>query len=217
MFSSNRAGQFDIYQKAANGLGSEQPVFQSKQEKHVDDLSSDGRYAIYDTAAGNTQHTELWGLPLFGDRKPFPFVQSNFNAICAQFSPNGRYVAYASTETGNLEVYVQTFPEHVGKWQISATGGNEPVWSRDGKELFYLDLDGKLMEVDVNTNATFQAAIPKPLFQTQLNGRYPGRTMYVVSPDAQRFLMIVPAGTAKPEPLTVVVNWPSLLRHGSSK
>ena len=217
VFSSNRAGQFDIYQKAANGLGSEQPVFQSKQEKHVDDLSSDGRYAIYDTAAGNTQHTELWGLPLFGDRKPFPFVQSNFNAICAQFSPNGRYVAYASTETGNLEVYVQTFPEHVGKWQISATGGNEPVWSRDGKELFYLDLDGKLMEVDVNTNATFQAAIPKPLFQTQLNGRYPGRTMYVVSPDAQRFLMIVPAGTAKPEPLTVVVNWPSLLRHGSSK
>ncbi len=86
---------------------------------------------------------------------------------------------------------------HAGKWQISATGGNEPVWSRDGKELFYLDLDGKLMEVDVNTNATFQAAIPKPLFQTQLNGRYPGRTMYVVSPDAQRFLMIVPAGTVQ--------------------
>ena len=215
VFSSNRTGQFDIYQKAANGLGSEEPVFQSKQPKHLDDLSSDGRYGIYDTATGNT---ELWGLPLFGDRTPFPFVQGNFSAICAQFSPNGRYVAYASTETGSLEVYVQTFPEHVGKWQISAAGGNEPVWSRDGKELFYLDLDGKLMEVDVDTiGATFQAAIPKPLFQTQLNGRYPGRTLYVVSPDAQRFLMIVPAGTAKPEPITVVVNWPALLRHGSGK
>ncbi len=112
VFSSNRTGPFDIYQKAANGLGSEQPVFQSKQEKHVDDLSSDGRYAIYDTAAGNT---ELWGLPLFGDRKPFAFVQGNFNAICAQFSTNGRYIAYASTETGGLEVYVQTFPEPRGQ------------------------------------------------------------------------------------------------------
>ncbi len=173
-------------------------------------MSSDGRYAIYDTAAGNT---ELWGLSLFGDRKPFAFVQGDFRAICAEFSPNGRYVAYASSETGNLEIYVQTFPEHVGKWQISASGGNEPMWSRDGKELFYLDLDGKLMEVDVSTTAAkFQAAVPKPLFQSLLSGRYPGRNLYVVSPDGQRFLMIVPAATAKPEPITVVVNWPALLK-----
>jgi len=91
------------------------------------------------------------------------------------------------------------------------------MWSSNGKGLFYLDPNGKLMAVDVNANsATFQAAIPKPLFQTQLDGRYMGRNMYVVSPDGQRFLMLVPANGDKPEPITVVVNWQALLKGGSN-
>jgi eukaryotic-like serine/threonine-protein kinase len=211
VFSSNQDGQYDIYQKAANGLGGSQPVFQSPgQAKHLDDLSADGRYAIYD-AVGEV--AELWGLPLFGDRKPFPFVRGNFFAASAGFSPNGRYVAYMSGETGNFEVYVQTFPQQTDKWQISAAGGLQPIWGRDGKELFYLALDGKLMEVDVNTNAaTFQAGIPKPLFQTQLATTYQGRNMYVVSPDGQRFLVLVPVSGTEALPITVIANWPALLK-----
>ncbi len=215
VFSSNRSGQFDIYQKSADGLGSEQLVFQSKdQPKRVDDISSDGRYAIYDTGTGPTS-TELWGLPLFGDRKPFAFVRGSFGTQSAQFSPNARFVAYTSNETGRNEIYVQTFPGQTAKWQVSAFGGAEPMWSRDGKELFYLDLDGKLMAVDVNTNGpAFQAAVPKLLFQTRLDGNYRGRNMYVVSPDGKRFLMLVPAAQVKPEPITVVVNWQTLLKSG---
>ncbi|MGH9588923.1 MAG: protein kinase domain-containing protein [Terracidiphilus sp.] len=215
VFSSNRDGQFNIYQKDANGEGSAQSLIESKEPpKHIDDLSPDGRYAIYDTA---TTDEALWGVQLSGDRKPFAYVQASFRAKSPRFSPNGRYVAYSSTETGSPEVYVQTFPQHTGKWQISASGGDQPMWSRDGKELFYLDPEGKLMYVDIDPNsATFQAAIPKTLFQTQLDGRYPGRNMYVVSPDGQRFLMLAPAGGIKPRPITVVVNWPEMLKSSGS-
>ena len=216
LFSSNQSGQYDIYQKAANGLGGTQLVFASQQQaKHIDDISPDGRYAIYDVVSAAT---DLWGLPLFGVRKPFPFVRGNFLSASAVFSPNGRYVAYMSGETGNFDVYVQTFPQQTGKWQISTAGGLQPMWSRNGKELFYLALDGKLMAVDVNTSAaTFQAGIPKPLFQTQLATTYQGRNMYVVSPDGQRFLVLAPAADEKSEPITVVVNWQALLKSGGSK
>jgi serine/threonine protein kinase len=219
--SSDSGGPWDIYQKAADGLGSTSPVFQSgNQKKAIGDLTSDSRYAIYDTASGPNS-TELWALPLFGDRKPFAFVQSgsaqnSFGAHSARFSPNSHYLAYDANETGRNEVYVQTFPDHTGKWQISASGGNEPVWSRDGKELFYITSPGKLMAVEVNTvSATFQAGIPKELFEAKLVPFAYWRNIYVPSPDGQRFLMLTPPDQAKPEPITVVVNWPALLKGGS--
>ena len=213
MFTSSRAGVWDIYEQAANGLRNAEPIYESKdQAKAVDDLAPDGRYALYDTA-GAAYATELWVLPLTGERKPFPFVQGSFAAREARFSPNGRYVAYASSESGRYEIYVQTFPEHLGKWQISTTGGGEPAWRRDGKELFYLNPDDKLMAVEVNTDsANFQAGIPKPLFQAQLITGFLWRNRYVVSADGQRFLMLTPAGEAAPSaPITVVLNWPALL------
>ncbi len=208
IFSSTRVGERNIYEQPANGLGNVEPVYESKdQAKAVDDLAPDGRYAIYDTAGGDS--TELWGLPLTGERKPFPFVQGSFAAREARFSPNGRYVAYASTESGRYEIYVQTFPEHLGKWQISTAGGTEPAWRRDGKELFYLSADGKMMAVEVNTeSANFQAGIPKPLFQAQLVEGLLWRNRYVVSADGQRFLILAPTGETASNPITVVVNWP---------
>jgi eukaryotic-like serine/threonine-protein kinase len=213
-FSSDRGGHRDIYEKAANGLGSEEPVFQSKdQQKAINDLSPDGRYAIYDTSSANT--TQLWALPLFGERKPVAFVQGSFSTRSARFSPNGRFVAYSSTETGTPEIYVQTFPQQTGKWQISPSGGTQPMWRRDGKELFYITPDNQLMAVPVNTDAgSFQAGIPKPLFQAHLVPFSSWRNIYVPSPDGQRFLMLTPAGEAKEEPITVVVNWPALLKSG---
>jgi Tol biopolymer transport system component len=219
-FTSDRAaGRVDIYQQAANGLGSTQTVFESKdQNKYVNDVSADGRYLIYDTGAG-ANGTELWALPLFGDRKPFAFVQSSsFGAHSARFSPNGRFLAYDSNETGKMETYVQTFPQQTGKWQISPSGGMEPFWRRDGKELFYLTPDNQLMAVPVNTDgASFQAGIPKPLFQAPLVPTSNWRNIYFPSPDGQRFLMLTPEGQAKPEPITVVVNWPALLRQGGGR
>jgi len=211
-FSSDRSGPWGIFQKAANGLGSTQAVFQTgKENKALDDLTADGRYAMYDTANGASQ--SLFALPLFGDRKPFPFVQGNFGTASARFSPNGHFVAYSSNETGRDEIYVQTFPQHTGRWEISTAGGVMPMWRRDGKELYYLTADEKLMAVDVNTSsAVFQAGIPKELFQAQLVPLSYWRNIYVPSADGQRFLMITPASQAKPEPITVVLNWPTLLK-----
>jgi eukaryotic-like serine/threonine-protein kinase len=211
MFTSTRRGGRDLYQKPANGLGKTELVFADKNRgKSLYDWSRDGRYVIYGTAGGAP--TDLLVLPLFGERKPLAFAQGGFRVWQGEFSPRGQYVAYSSTQTGKIEVYVQTFPQRLGNWQISTSGGSDPMWRRDGRELFYLSSDNKLMVVDVKTNTPpFQAGIPKPLFQTQ---PIPGlwRNRYVVSPDGQRFLMLVPAGDTKPEPITVVVNWPALLK-----
>jgi Tol biopolymer transport system component len=161
----------------------------------------------------------LWALPLFGDRKPLALVQgSSYGAHSARFSPNGRFVAYDSNETGKMETYVQTFPQQTGKWQISPSGGLEASWRRDGKELFYLTPDNQLMAVPVNTDgASFQAGIPKPLFQATLVPITNWRNIYFPSPDGQRFLMLTPEGNARPEPITVVVNWPTQLRQSGSR
>jgi Tol biopolymer transport system component len=210
MFTSEHKGIRGIYQKSADGLGNTELAFANKvQVGSIDDWSPDSRYALYEDAA---TRTNLWVLPLFGQRKPFAFVQGEFNTLAGQFSPNGRYVAYTSDESGRPEVYVQTFPEHLGKWQVSTSGGTEPMWRPDGNELFYLKPDDTLVSVNVKTSGgEFQAGIPKPLFQVKLiTGR--GRNRYVVSPDGQRFLMIVATGEANPSPITVVVNWPALLK-----
>lgn len=117
-FSSNRSGQYDIYQQAADGLGGTLTDYQSKgQYKYINDISADGRYAVYDTG-GSANVTELWALPLFGDRKPFPFVQGGFGATSAQFSPNGRFAAYASNETGRKTGSRCTSPLAPGKSAI---------------------------------------------------------------------------------------------------
>jgi eukaryotic-like serine/threonine-protein kinase len=210
MFTSTPQGQRDLYKELTNGLGNSQLVYASRdQSKNLTDWSPDGRYALYDT---DTIPDDLWALPLFGDHKPFALVEDNFYAHNARFSPDGRYIAYTSIETGQQEVYVQTFPQHLGKWQVSTSGGEEPMWRQDGKELFYLKGDNTVMSVDVSTSSGgFQAGIPKPLFRPQID-QLGLRNSYVVSPDGQRFLMLVPTGEARPEPITVVINWPALLK-----
>jgi len=211
-FSSTRGGNRDIYEKAATGQGGEQLVFHSfDQTKYVNDVTPDGRYAIYDTGIGRAD--ELWTLPLLGDGKPAPFVQGGYGAHSASFSPDGRFVAYASSETGRMEIYVETFPQRTGKWQISSSGGAGPSWRRDGKELYYLAQDGQLMAVPVDTDgASIQPGVPKALFPARVIPISIWRNIYAPAPDGQRFLMLTPAGEAKPQPITVVVNWPLLLK-----
>jgi eukaryotic-like serine/threonine-protein kinase len=210
LYSSTRGGQRDIYELAANGLGKGELIYGSKDQlKAIDDISPDERYALYDTAA--TAGTEVWILPLAGEKKPFLFVPG---ARYASFSPDGKYVAYASFETGRYEIYVRTFPEPVGKWQISTSGGVEPTWRRDGKELFYLSPENELVSVEVNADSkAFRAGVPKVLFQSTLISGFPWRNRYVASADGQRFLMLTPPGEAAPSPINIVVNWPALLEN----
>jgi eukaryotic-like serine/threonine-protein kinase len=209
LFSSSQKGTPDIYEKAASGLGDSEVVFESKdQSKYVNDWSPDGRYIAYDTGGA-----ELWILPLFGDRKTFPFVQGGYNSRAARFSPDGRYIAYASSETGDYEIYVQTFPEHTGKWQISTGGGRNPEWGRDGKELYFLS-GQKLMAVDVNTaGPRFEAAIPKLLFVASFPVGGVEHAIYRVTADGQRFLAITTTATQQANsPVTVVTNWTADLK-----
>lgn len=130
----------------------------------------------------------------------------------ANFSPDGRFVAYSSNETGRFQVYVQTFPLSDRKWQVSTDGGYEPRWRADGREIYYLSDDRKLTAVSVGAGPSF--AVPKALFQARVPvGVNSRRTHYVPNRDGQRFLISTPAGDAQPTPVTVVLNWQSELKH----
>src|SRR5262249_14281473 len=132
---------------------------------------------------------DLWILPMSGDHKPFPFLQTVFNEQQAQFSPDGKWIAYTSDESGAPEVYVQPFPASGGKLRISTTGGAEPRWRRDGKELFYLAADKKLMALDTKLGTSFEAGVPKALFETRMLVLTTFRNQYAVTGDGQRFLI----------------------------
>ena len=170
------------------------------------DWSPDGRYIVYYEDRPSSGY-DLWVLPMFGDRKPTPFLQTEFNELQGQFSPNGRWMAYSSNESGRFEVYVQSFPAAGGKWQISNNGGTQARWRRDGKELFYLASDAKVMSVEVRQDETFQAGVPHELFQMRPGcciGM--GTDEFVVTTDGQRFLA-VNVLTQRPSPVVVVLNW----------
>jgi serine/threonine protein kinase/Tol biopolymer transport system component len=209
-FTSNPAGIFDLYQKASSGVGNEDLLLQSNEAKYPYDWSSDGRWLLYGVLAGPLN---LWLLPLVGDdRKPMHYLTSQYNQSQARFSPDGRYVAYTSDETGKNEVYVQPLPQPSGgKWPVSKGGGNQPLWRRDGKELFYVSADSKMMAVDVSTTPVFSSGNPKALFAAPVWGgaTSPNVTRYGVTPDGKRFLInTLTADTAAPaSPITVVLNW----------
>jgi eukaryotic-like serine/threonine-protein kinase len=145
------------------------------------------------------------------DRQARPLLRSPSLIRNAQFSPDGKFVAYASSETGNWEVYVSPFPGFGSKWQISRGGGEEPRWRRDGKELFYVARDGRLMAADVKSGAGFEAGSPIALFQT--HPRQPISAMdffsYDVTSDGQKFLVNTRVDTSNSAPLSVILNWAS--------
>jgi Tol biopolymer transport system component len=155
-------------------------------------------------------------LPLDGDRKPAPFLQTEFDETEGRLSPDGRWMAYTSNESGAEEIYVQSFTRTVGasgsrtagKWRISTGGGSNPKWRRDGKELFYVAHDGKLMVVEVKSASTFEADIPRGLFET----RQPDR-LYAVTSDGQRFLLKSMVAQAGAPSVTVVLNWAAVLKR----
>ncbi len=202
-FVSDRDGTPNLYRRSSSGAGSEELLLQSDTAKHVTDWSPDGRFIAYENQDPKTG-ADLWLLPLFGDRKPIPFLRTDFSEGQGQFSPDGRWMAYVSDESGRSEVYVQTFPPSGGKWQISDAGGTYPRWRRDGKELFYIADDQKLMAVAVQTGSTLQAGRPQALFQTRF---FQPIIPYTISADGQHFLINTPTEEDNSSPITVVLNW----------
>jgi Tol biopolymer transport system component len=206
-FTSDRKGQRDIFQKKVNAAEDEELIFASSEAKNVEDLSPDGRLLIYNTNSGG-----LWLLPLEGERNPKPFLKTQFSERMAVISPDGRWVAYCSDESGRDEIYVATFPQLSGKWQASVDGGIEPQWRGDGKELFFTNATRKLMAVEVKPGSgAFEAKAPKLLFETQLITP-PNRNRYVVTGDGQRFLVITRLENTR-APISVVVNWLAELKQ----
>ena len=213
VFATLRDGPPNLYQKVSNSGGNDEPLLKNFVPKIPFDWSRDGRFLIYGIIDPKTRW-DLWTLPLDGDKKPVPFLQTDADERQAQFSPNGRWVAYMSNELGRNEVYIRPFPVAAGKWQISIGGGEQPRWRRDGKELFYLSGDHKLMAVEVGTDSpTFSHSGPVALFVTRVGGIDTPGDYYAVTADGQRFLLNNLVAEAAYTPITIVQNWTADLKH----
>ena len=209
VWSSNREGIPNLYQKAASGAGQDEALWKSAHAKHALDWSADGRFILYRELHPQT-NGDLWILPLEGERKPWPWLNTPFNELTGKFSPDGKWVAYSSNETGRNEIYLQAFVPGAaaagGKWQISRNGGHTPQWRRDGRELYFLSGDDKLMAVEVTLGAEVKAGTPQELFA--LDGiRANSNVDYTKTGDGQRFLFVTSADEASVPPFTVVLNW----------
>ena len=212
VFSAIRGAPPSLFQKLTNGAGSDELVLRTSQPNLPLSWSRDGRFLAY-TATDPKTNWDIWVLPMSGERKPFPFAKTEFDEIGGEISPDGRWMSYASNESGNFEVYVRPFPAGDGKWQISREGGSEPHWRGDGKELFYVSGDRRIVAVAVATEGTaFRVLSTTPLFAARLGGLESPRGMrrYAVSADGQRFLInaIPQNGSA---PINVTLNWSAAL------
>jgi Tol biopolymer transport system component len=212
MFNSRTSG---VFVKTASGAGAETVVLQEGQG-NLWDWSTDGRHLLYQVDNAKTKSTDLWtltdpeGPP--ANRKSAPYLNGDSNEGAARFSPDGRFVAYVSNESGANAVYVRPFPDaNAGKWPISNGPGFQPRWRRDGKELVYLSGDGTLMSVDIASNPSFTAGIPKVLFRTATWALSAPNSTWDMTPDGQRFLVITtPEGASAS--LVVELNWQAGLR-----
>jgi Tol biopolymer transport system component len=206
VFASNRQLRVDLYMKNADGAQQEKSVVSDNLDKLSNDWSRDGKYILY------TRGPDLWSatLPEFTGKL---YVKAVSSILTGKFSPDGKWVAYASNETGKWEIYVTSFPEPRGKWQVSTGGGEQPRWRGDGKELFYLSSDSKVMAVPVTTGANFDAGPPVVLFQAtpRLPVSVNDQFSYDVSRDGQRFLILTQVKQGETTPMTVVLNWAAMM------
>jgi Tol biopolymer transport system component len=210
-FMSYRNGVGDLFVKAFNSAAPEQPLLVSEEQKTPGDWSADGKYVAYWVERADTRG-DVWVLPLEGARQPIAIARTKFNERRPRWSPDGRFIAYESDESGVSEVYVQPFPPTGGKWQVSVGGGGEEAWRGDGRELFYVNTAGMILAVPVTlSKAGFSAGAPVPLFAVGRRGGTGGTSRYEVARDGQRFLVRTIIDP-KPQPITVVLNWLAKLR-----
>jgi eukaryotic-like serine/threonine-protein kinase len=211
-FESNKEGVPNLFWQLADGSGGLERLTTSQNIHAPLSFSPDGQLLAF-IEVNSTTGLDIWVMRL-SDRKAEPFLRTPFNEGSPRFSPDGRWLAYASDESGRSEIYVQPYPGPGGKWQISTEGGTEPLWNPTGRELFYRSGD-KMMSVDIATRPSFAAGKPRMLFE----GRYqPAPVLidnYDVSPDGQRFLMLKPSESAETAPtqINVVLNWSEELKR----
>ena len=196
-FETNRNGDFDIYVKALDGTGQEQPLVEGPGQQWPEDVSSDGKFLLF------FGEDDLWALPL-GSENHTPFKVAAGHS--GQFSPDGRWVAFGTTESGRAEVVVQSFPEPFGRWPVSIRGGMWPRWSANGKELYFV-VDGRLMASTIlASGSSFEAGTPHVLFPVQLDRGPGGHPQYAVSRDG-RFLVNQITEATSSTPITLILNW----------
>lgn len=213
VYQSSQSGVPHIYEKPADGSGSEKPVLVTKDAmEYPDSVSPDGRYLVYERKLVDRDATyHLWVLPMFGDGKPFSIVQTTFEERDGEVSPDGKWMAYRNNETGRWEIYITAFPSGGAKWQVSTNGGTNPRWRKDGKELFFLDPSQNLIAVDVNTSSNaVNLGVPHILFQAL--GIQPEYGPFDVSGDGRKFLLNSGDLKEGSAPFTLVQNWPTELR-----
>lgn len=204
-FQSSRSQQpIAMRQTLSNGRGADELLLEGPGDFTMtpSGWSKDARFIAYTTRGSNVSV-----LPLFGDRKPFPFAATPFTEGSAVFSPDGRWIAYASNEGGQTDVYVQPFPRPGARSQVSRDGGSHPVWRADGRELFYLAADGTMMTVAVGSGHSFDAGRPRALFSPNV-WRLTANQVYAVTKNGRRFLVNTTSQKSSSlVPLTVVLNW----------
>ena len=209
-FGSGRTGITSLFQRV--GIGKEEALTSRfSYAAYPADVSSDGRFLAYTLS---TEQAYDIGVMSLDTRKMTPFLVTNFSEIQPRFAPNTRWIAYASDESGQFEVYVRPYPAASSQTRISLAGGMQPEWRRDGKELFYIAADGKMMAVPVSTaGETFEAGTPVPLFDVEVpeaTAPYPGH--YTVTADGQRFLVNTVIDQPTRPALTVLLNWTTGLK-----
>jgi serine/threonine-protein kinase len=210
-FRSGVGGSINLYWIPADGSGAAERLTAGEDQQFAGSWSPDGRVLAFmqdDPATGG----DIWVLSLEGDRKARPFLLTPSNEGGAMFSPDGRWLAYVSDESGRQEIYVRPFPGPGGKWPVSTEGGTEPMWARNGRELFYRNGD-KMMVAAVETKPTFAAAKPRVLFEGHYEASLIGfQPNYDVTLDGQRFIMIKGSEQAATQ-VNVVLNWSDELRR----
>jgi len=205
VFSSTRDEKRGLYRKDASGVGAAELLLEVDDGASPNSWSSDGRFLLYNTRGADTSW-DIWALPMDGSGEPFPVLKSEFFEVRPSFSPDGKWFAYESNESGRSEIYVRQFPGPGGQWQVSTDGGSEPMWSAVGNEVIFLDVGGNLSVVPVETGATFTAGLPEVLFDPVV---FPTlqRNRYLAASDGERFLVLATMSGESIRPTTVVLNW----------
>ena len=212
VFSSDRTGTWELYQKDLSGAAGDQLLARAAEGAFLSQWSADGRFIVYQIPTPKT-NWDLWILSL-QDGKARPFLATPFSEVQGTLSPDGRWMAYTSDESGRPEVYAQAFPAGGGKLQVSVRGGSEPKWRADGKELFYVSPYLQLMSVKLKSGSTLEAGVPSGLFEIPVPPYTPAyQNSYVPAPDGQRFLVNTLVQNITPSPITVVLNWVTGLKR----
>ena len=213
LFVSTRNGPNNLFQKASSGSGRDELLFSSRAGDKPTQWSKDGRFIVYEESDPKNKQ-DIWVLPAEGaaaERKPMPFLRTEFNEEYGQLSPDSHWMAFTSDRSGREEIYVRPFPPGEGEWAISIAGGSFSRWRADGKELYFVAADGKMMAVAVKATAgakpSFEAGVPVALFDTHMRSDV-AAFQYDVTVDGKRFLInTTGTGTVTAPPITVVTNW----------